>query len=147
LTPQAKSAGVSLILEAAGAGSITVLGDGDRLAQVFTNLLDNAVAHTPAGGQVTISARAVVDAPQAVEVTVIDTGAGIPQKELARIFERFYQVDKSRRRSRGVGLGLAISREIVEAHGGEITAESVVGTGSRFTVRLPIFPPSSPSRL
>ncbi|RLC57486.1 MAG: hypothetical protein DRI80_14940 [Chloroflexota bacterium] len=134
LTPQAQAAEVALELDAPE--SLVVTGDTDRLAQVFTNLLDNSVAHTPAGGKVTIAARRV-DEGRTVEVTVTDTGEGIPAEALPRIFERFYQVDKSRRRGRGAGLGLAIAKEIVEAHGGTITAESVVGLGSRFTVRLP----------
>ena len=116
--------------------SLTVTGDGDRLVQVFTNLLDNAVAHTPPGGTVTVGARRMGD-DRGVEVTVTDTGEGIPSGALSRIFERFYQVDKARQRGRGAGLGLAITKEIVEAHGGTVTAESVLGLGSRFTVRLP----------
>ncbi|GAB4419515.1 MAG: hypothetical protein Kow00106_15740 [Anaerolineae bacterium] len=114
-----------------------VLGDGDRLAQVFTNLLDNAIKHTPAGGSVTLSAAATRDG---VTVTVRDTGEGIPPEDLSRIFERFYQVDKSRRRDAesGLGLGLAIARQIVEAHGGTIKASSTVGQGSTFTVWLPL---------
>jgi len=118
-----------------------VLGDGDRLAQVFTNLLDNAIKHTPPGGSVTLSAKA---AGSGVTVTVRDTGEGIPPDELSRIFERFYQVDKSRRRDRqtGLGLGLSIARQIVEAHGGTIKADSTVGQGSTFTVWLPLKPPA-----
>ena len=133
LTPQAQAAEVALELDVPE--RLLVTGDADRLAQVFTNLLDNALAHTPAGGTVTLAARPA-DEGRAVEVTVTDTGEGIPAEVLPRIFERFYQVDKSRRHS-GAGLGLAIAKEIVEAHGGSITAESVVGLGSRFTVRLP----------
>jgi signal transduction histidine kinase len=115
---------------------LAVLGDGDRLAQVFVNLLDNAVAHTGPGGATKVAVRRCEDA-RYVEVVVTDTGEGIPGAELPRVFERFYQVDKARRRSRGAGLGLAITKEIVEAHGGTISAESVVGLGSKFTVRLP----------
>ena len=70
-----------------------------------------------------------------------DSGAGIPAVDLSRIFERFYQVDKSRARRAGVGLGLTISKEIVEAHGGSLRAESVVGLGSRFVARLPLLRP------
>ncbi len=110
-------------------------GDGDRLAQVFTNLLDNAIHHTPAGERVIIAGRPQQDF---VEISVTDTGPGIPPEELPRLFERFYQVDKSRKRSRGTGLGLAISREIVEMHGGRIQAESVEGLGTKFTVFLPV---------
>ncbi len=126
-----------------------VVGDGDRLAQVFTNLMDNALKHTPEGGQVTLAARALSGSsivrrgktwPAGVEVSVRDTGSGIPPKDLGRIFERFYQVDKARPRGSGLGLGLAIVKQIVEAHYGAITAESVVGQGSRFVVTLPLDP-------
>jgi len=134
LAPQAQAAGVALALDVPE--RLFVTGDTDRLAQVFTNLLDNALAHTPAGSKVVLAARPAEDR-RAVEVAVADAGEGIPAGVLPRIFERFYQVDKSRRRSRGAGLGLAITKEIVEAHGGTITAESVVGLGTRFTVRLP----------
>ncbi|MBI4769638.1 MAG: HAMP domain-containing histidine kinase, partial [Chloroflexi bacterium] len=115
-----------------------MVGDADRLAQVFANLLDNALKHTPAGGSVVLAAS---PAPGGVEVSVKDTGPGIPPEDLQRIFERFYQVDKSRARSGGVGLGLTISKEIVEAHGGSLSAESVVGLGSKFIVRLPVARP------
>jgi two-component system OmpR family sensor kinase/two-component system sensor histidine kinase BaeS len=111
-----------------------VLGDGDRLAQVFTNLLDNALKHTPGAGRVTVRAAA---AGGEVTVSVADTGPGIPLADQARVFERFYQVDKARASGTGVGLGLAISKEIVEAHGGRLGVESQPGTGAVFTVRLP----------
>ena len=128
-----------------------VVGDGDRLAQVFTNLMDNALKHTPEGGKVTLAARALSGSsivrrgtlrawPAGVEVSVSDTGSGIPPEDLGRIFERFYQVDKARPRGSGLGLGLAIVRQIVEAHYGAITAESVIGLGSRFVVTLPLDP-------
>jgi signal transduction histidine kinase len=112
-------------------------GDADRLAQVFTNLVDNALKHTPAGGIIAVAASS---APEGVQITVTDNGPGIPRDDLPRVFERFYQVDKSRARPAGggVGLGLAITKEIVEAHGGAIGVESVVGMGTRFTVRLPV---------
>jgi two-component system OmpR family sensor kinase len=118
----------------------TVIGDGDRLAQVFTNLLDNAIKHTPEGSHVALKGE--VEAGW-VSIHVDDTGPGIPEDELSRIFERFYQLDKARSggRGRGVGLGLAISREIVQAHGGRLVAQSVIGRGSRFTVQLPIIRP------
>jgi signal transduction histidine kinase len=114
----------------------SMVGDGDRLAQVFTNLLDNAVKFTPAGGSVRLRGE-VSDGWAAVHVE--DMGPGIPADELSRIFERFYQLDKARAggEGRGVGLGLAISREIVQAHGGRLTANSRPGEGSRFTVELP----------
>lgn len=117
-----------------------IAGDGDRLAQVFVNLLDNAIKHTPPGGQVTLSAR---PAGQGISVTVADTGEGIPPGDLPRIFERFYQVDKSRRQ--GAGLGLAIVHQIIEAHGGTIRAASDLGRGSQFTVWLPLPSPEMPT--
>ena len=118
----------------------SLIGDGDRLAQVFTNLIDNALKHTPEAGKVRLKAET---SSGWITVHVDDTGPGIPPEELSRIFERFYQLDKARSGSgpRGAGLGLAISREIVEAHGGSLEAQSVVGRGSRFTVRLPIVQP------
>jgi len=140
LTPQAQAAGVVLELDIPNKLSIT--GDADRLAQVFTNLLDNSVAHTPSGSKVALAGRRVEEA-RVIEVTITDTGEGIPAEALPRIFERFYQVDKARKRSRGAGLGLAITKEIIEAHGGAITAESVVGLGTRFTVRLPLLSTSA----
>ncbi len=126
-----------------------ITGDGDRLAQVFTNLIDNALKHTPEGGQITVVARSLAGSsivrrgktwPAGVEVRVADTGSGIPPEDLGRIFERFYQVDKSRQRGGGLGLGLAIVKQIVEAHYGTIKAESAVGIGSRFIVTLPLDP-------
>ncbi|HLC03432.1 MAG TPA: HAMP domain-containing sensor histidine kinase [Anaerolineales bacterium] len=118
-----------------------VVADGDRLAQVFTNLLDNAIRHTPAGGSVGLTAQ---EASGWVTIHIEDTGPGIPAEALSRIFERFFQLDQARRggKERGAGLGLAISREIVAAHAGSLTAKSVVGRGSRFTVRLPVVRPT-----
>ena len=118
----------------------TMVGDGDRLAQVFTNLVDNAIKHTPEGGKVVVRGDT---ASGWISIHVDDSGAGIPSEDLSRIFERFYQVDKARSggKGRGVGLGLAISRQIVESHGGRIVAQSSVGKGSRFTVQLPIIRP------
>jgi signal transduction histidine kinase len=116
---------------------------------VFTNLADNALKHTPKGGKVTLTAKMLTPSgvqrlkkawPRAVEVAVSDSGKGIPPEDLSRVFERFYQVDKSRRHTGSIGLGLAITREIVEAHSGSIKAESIVGLGSRFTVVLPARP-------
>jgi len=131
MMPQAEAAGDRLILSAPD--GLAVIGDADWLTQVFVNLLDNAIRHTR-DGRVEVAARR---ADGWIEVTVTDTGEGIPPEDLSRIFERFYQADKSRRRKGGVGLGLPIAREVIRLHGGEITAESVVGLGSRFTVWLP----------
>ena len=120
-------------------GSIVVAADGDRMAQVITNLLSNAVKFTPENGHVNVSLRGL---DNGVEVAVHDSGIGIPQNELTRVFERFYQVDKARGPKRGTGLGLAIAKEIVTAHGGRIRAESVgEGHGSTFVVWLPATPP------
>ncbi len=109
--------------------------DGDRLVQVLNNLISNAIKFTPAGGQVWVEAE---PAPDGVIVRVRDTGTGIPESEIPRIFERFYQVDKTRGPTRGMGLGLAIVNEIVRAHGGRVDVESREGRGASFTVWLPI---------
>jgi two-component system OmpR family sensor kinase len=135
-TPRAQEKGVAMALALQPAPQ--VIGDHDRLTQVFANLLDNALSHTPAGGQVRLALYLLSDGQ--VEIVVQDNGRGIPQEELSRIFERFYQVDKSRAGSaggRGSGLGLAIVRELVEAHGGQITARSAPGQDTVFAVRLP----------
>jgi len=111
-----------------------VLADGGRITQVLLNLLDNALRFTPDGGSVTVSARII---PGAVEITVADTGSGIPAEALPQIFERFYRVDPSRsRETGGGGLGLAIVKAIVTAHGGTIVATSVVGAGTQMTFTL-----------
>jgi len=122
-----------------------IIGDEDRLAQVFTNLLDNALKHTPPTGKVTVKAQELKAKPRGktkpipmIEVTVTDTGSGIPPEDLDHVFERFYQVDKSRAgKDRGVGLGLTIAKQIIEAHKGEIKVESVLGLGTKVTVNLP----------
>ena len=134
LRPRAEAKGVGLDVDMAGTLPELDL-DPARIAQAVGNLLDNAVTHTPEGGSVTVSAQAGADA---VEVQVADTGPGIAPDELQRIFDRFYRADPSRSRSTGgTGLGLTIARRLVEAHGGSIEAESVVGQGSRFIIRLP----------
>jgi signal transduction histidine kinase len=112
-----------------------VMGDGDRLAQVLTNLVSNALKYTPNGGQVWI--RTQIN-HGGVEVIVQDTGVGIPPEDLPRIFERFYQVDKARGPRRGTGLGLPIAHEIVKAHQGRIAVTSGgAGQGTAFTIWLP----------
>jgi len=134
LAPRAQSLGVQLEITIADA--IAVLpGDPDRLAQVFINLVDNALKYTPAGGRVTVSA---VENDRTVSVSVADTGAGIPKADLPRIFERFYRVDKARSRSTGgTGLGLSIVKHIIEAHGGSIGVVSDTGKGATFSFSLP----------
>ncbi len=135
LIPQAAEAQVKLKVNI---GSLpTCVGDEDRLSQVFTNLVDNALNHTPPGGFVQLTARS---GGGMARIEVIDSGEGIPEEHLPRIFERFYKVDGSRKKERtpGTGLGLAIARQIVEAHGGEISVRSIVGEGTAFEVILPV---------
>ncbi|GIF70334.1 two-component sensor histidine kinase [Asanoa ishikariensis] len=116
-------------------GDPELFADPVRLRQIVGNLVANAVRHTPPGGSVTVSAQV---AGSEVVIAVADTGTGISAEDLPRVFERFWRAEKSRsRRSGGSGLGLAIVRKLVEAHGGTVTATSVVGQGSTFTVRLP----------
>ncbi len=113
----------------------TLIVDPGRLTQVLTNILDNALHHTPPGGQITISARNVQGA---VEISVQDSGPGIQGEDANRIFERFYRTDSARHRdSGGSGLGLAIAKSIVEMHGGRIWAESEPGQGLKIFIRLP----------
>ena len=113
-----------------------VSGSPDYLRRVLDNLLSNAVKFTPAGGTITVRVR---QEREQVALEVSDTGIGIPADRLGRIFERFYQVDGSaRRRYGGVGLGLALVKELVEAYDGRVTVESQVGQGTTFTVLLPI---------
>ncbi|MDQ2681748.1 MAG: ATP-binding protein [Candidatus Eremiobacteraeota bacterium] len=132
---QAAAKGVTLELQSAL--TVQAQGDSDRLAQVFVNLIDNALRFTPAGGAVKIELDS--ERTQAV-VRIRDTGIGIPFRDMPHIFERFYVVDRSRARELGggAGLGLSIVKQIVEAHGGEIHAESSLGRGAVFTFTLPL---------
>lgn len=111
-----------------------VLGDSDRLRQLLLNLVDNALKYTPAGGEVTLTLRR---RDGWVQVIVEDTGIGISPEDLPHIFERHYRADRSRSRSGGHGLGLAIAQWIAQAHDGRIEVTSELGKGSRFTVWLP----------
>jgi signal transduction histidine kinase/DNA-binding response OmpR family regulator len=112
-----------------------VQGDPEHLRKVVDNLIANALKFTPAGGTVNVNLRGTSDE---VILQVTDTGIGIPEEHLERIFDRFYQVDgTTRRRHGGSGLGLALVKEIVESHGGSVTVESLVSQGSTFTVRVP----------
>jgi signal transduction histidine kinase len=115
--------------------NINITGDPDRLMQVLDNLLVNAIKFTPENGQISLDCQIVKNA---VEIHVEDTGLGIPPDEQERIFERFYQVDKARSGDRGYGLGLAISKQIVETHGGALSLMSQAGEGSHFMVKLPL---------
>ncbi len=121
-------------------GEAIIQGDSDRLKQVLLNLVDNAIKHTPDGGKVIINA-ASPDGHNVV-ISVTDTGIGIPPQDLAHVFERFYRVDKSRSRAQGgAGLGLAIAKSFVEAHGGQIDVQSTMGEGTAFIVTLPAYRP------
>jgi two-component system phosphate regulon sensor histidine kinase PhoR len=112
-----------------------ILADRDRLARALSNLLDNAIHYNKIGGQIQISSR---QEGGTFVVDIKDTGSGIPQSDLVRVFERFYRVEKSRTRdSGGTGLGLAIAKHAVESQGGSISVESKLGSGSTFTITLP----------
>jgi signal transduction histidine kinase len=121
----------------------TIEGDPDRLNEVLGNLLSNAFKFTPRHGRIDLRVRADPRKDESsVLLEVTDTGVGIPEEQLPRVFEKFFQVEnEAQPKSVGSGLGLAISREIVEAHGGTISAESEVGSGTTFKVVLPIRPP------
>jgi signal transduction histidine kinase len=109
--------------------------DPGRMTQVLTNILDNALRHTPEGGSITLAARKVEDM---VELSVQDTGPGLSIEDADRIFERLYRADPSRyREDGGSGLGLAIAKSIVQAHNGQILAESTPGSGLKIMIRLP----------
>jgi two-component system, OmpR family, phosphate regulon sensor histidine kinase PhoR len=142
LLPQAERHQVAL--DAAPAPAITVTADANRIMQVFTNLIDNAIHFTPEGGRIDVALR--TDGADAV-ASVTDTGRGIPADDLPRIFDRFYRVDRSRsREAGGTGLGLAIAKHIVEAHGGRIAVSSRLGRGSTFSFTLPLAPATVPPR-
>jgi heavy metal sensor kinase len=116
-----------------------VRGDADQLWQVVNNLLDNGLKFTPTGGRVTVQLHGV-PASREVHLTIADTGCGIDAEDLPRIFDRFFQTDKSRQRDRrGSGLGLSICEAILHAHGGQITVTSTPGAGTQFSIVLPAF--------
>jgi two-component system phosphate regulon sensor histidine kinase PhoR len=137
--PSAERAGKSLEV-IAGEGSLRA--DVRKLTLALSNLVDNAIKYGKEGGRVTLIGKIE---PSGCTLEVQDDGPGIPPEDLSRIFERFYRVDKGRSREMGgTGLGLSIARHIVESHGGTIRAESRIGVGSRFVIRLPAVP--EPSR-
>ncbi|RNA69097.1 ATP-binding protein [Alteribacter keqinensis] len=124
-----------LIVEDIEATVNSLLMDPDRIEQVLTNLIDNAIRHTPENGQVTLC---VTNVEGGVKMDVIDTGSGIPEEDLPFVFERFYKADKARTRGRsGTGLGLAIVKNIVHAHKGRVSVHSKLKEGTTFTVFLP----------
>ena len=133
---KAQISGRSLNLQSKLEGDIEpVLVDPHKIQRVMYNLIQNAIRHTPADGTIVIEAQ---DTGQMVRIDVADTGQGIPENDLDKVFDRFYRGEKSRSREYGgTGLGLAIARGIVESHGGRIWVESRPGTGSRFSFSLP----------
>ena len=134
LRSRAEGAGLRLRVEAAR--PVLVWGSAADLALLVHNLLDNAVRYTGEGGEVRVSVGRM---DGAAELTVDDTGMGIPSRDLDRIFERFYRVDAARsRETGGTGLGLSIVRHVAEAHGGSVHVRSVLGAGSTFVIRLPL---------
>jgi signal transduction histidine kinase len=134
LEEPAKTGEVKLSTDAVG--GIVIRGDGQQLALMVRNLIDNAIRYTPPGGRVDVHVES--DETEAILV-VEDTGAGIPLQAQARVFERFFRVDQDRARdSGGTGLGLSIVKHVAESHGGHAELESELGEGSRFRVRLPV---------
>ena len=115
---------------------MTIIGDIGRLDQVLSNLMANALRHTPSGGEITLRAESIEGG---VRMTVRDTGQGIPPEDLPYVFDRFWRGDRSRSHAGGAGsgLGLAIARQLVSAHSGRISAESQPGQGTTFTIELP----------
>jgi two-component system phosphate regulon sensor histidine kinase PhoR len=141
LRQRAQKAGLHLQVDAPG--SLKVIGDVTTLRRIVDNLIVNAITYTPEGGEVRVG---VTTENGTVLLTVSDTGIGIPEESLDRIFERFYRVDKARSRSAGgTGLGLAIVKHATGLHGGSIAVESEVGEGTTFKVRLPLAPEDSES--
>jgi signal transduction histidine kinase len=133
--PAAQEKGLTITV--ADCGAVMVNGDYDRLTQVFVNLIANAVKYTAQGGV----AVTITETQDFCEAAVADTGIGLEEDELDRVFERFYRSDKSRSRSgaeAGAGIGLSIAQTIAAAHGGRIRAERRSGGGSVFTLRLPV---------
>ena len=141
--PLAERAEVALT--ASGEPGLTVLGDAGQLEAAVTNLVQNAIAYSEPGAKVTVTTRR--PAPDEVELRVSDTGIGISEADLERVFERFYRVDYGRSRAHGgTGLGLSIVKHVVAAHGGEVEAWSRLGSGSTFTLRFPEYIPEGGRR-
>jgi two-component system sensor histidine kinase SenX3 len=132
-----------ITLEAGGERGLKVYGSEAQLTMALANLVENAVNYSPDDTRVAVAARQAADL---VEITVTDQGIGIPERDLQRIFERFYRVDPARSRmTGGTGLGLSIVKHVARNHGGEVRVWSVEGSGSTFTLRLPLLTTASPS--
>ncbi len=130
---QAEASRVNLKVSIEPGKPLIVSGDAGRLDQVLSNLVANALQHTPAGGTITLSAAR---SQEGMCLKVIDNGRGIPAEDLPNIFDRFWRSDE--RRQSGAGLGLAIARQLVQAHGGTISVESQLNQGSTFTILIPV---------
>lgn len=130
LRAQQKQQNIEVVVDS----DLTVVADRDRIARAIANLLDNAVKFTPIAGQITLNARR--ESGRAV-IEVSDTGEGIAPNDLPNVFERFYRADKARQRNGGSGIGLAIVKTIIEAHGGDVAVESKEGQGSIFRISFP----------
>src|SRR5580692_12956576 len=132
-----RAAAHGIELAASGETGMTIHGDEDLMVTALRNLLENAVAYSPEKTRVLLSTRRA--GPDAAEISVADQGIGIPERDLERIFERFYRVDPARSRATGgTGLGLAIVKHVTAAHGGKVTVVSSEGAGSTFTLMLPL---------
>jgi two-component system phosphate regulon sensor histidine kinase PhoR len=117
-----------------------VVADEDKLDQVLTNLVNNAVKYAPSGGEIRVVGETIDDG---IRISVSDQGIGIPPDQLDKIFERFHKIETEGAGSEGAGIGLYIVRHLVELHGGKIEVESKFGEGSTFTMELPLAPPTS----
>jgi two-component system sensor histidine kinase BaeS len=135
VTLRAQSEGISIVSDLAPDLPLVSV-DSQRIEQVISNLLDNAIRHSPEGGTITVKASRVADG---VQVDVVDQGLGLTPEERSLVFERFYRGDKTRSRATGgAGLGLAIVKQLVEAHGGRVWVESTQGEGATFSFTLPV---------
>jgi signal transduction histidine kinase len=136
LRPAVRRKNITLSWNHSGSADLyTIRGDETQLTSMFANLVDNAVKYTPPGGRVEVIGESN---ESEVVISISDTGIGIPEKNLARIFERFYRIDKARsKQTGGTGLGLSIVRHVAENHGGRVTVESTLDEGSTFTIYLP----------
>jgi two-component system phosphate regulon sensor histidine kinase PhoR len=134
MRPIAEKARIELV-EARAPEDAVVCCDSEAVSQILSNLMENAIKYTPAGGQISVGALSL---GSMVEFFVRDTGIGIPEEDLPRLFERFYRVDKARSRDKGgTGLGLSIVKHILALHDGSITVSSAPGAGSTFRFEIP----------
>jgi two-component system phosphate regulon sensor histidine kinase PhoR len=141
----AEAAKKDILLDVQTEDELFIEADEDRLGQILMNLMQNGINYTPEGGKVKVRAEIIVPdtgEEEMIRITVSDTGIGIPKKDIPRIFERFYRVDKARSRSSGgTGLGLSIVKHLAELHHGTIRVESTIGVGSQFILELPLLQP------